>query len=99
MKKLISAVLATAIAGTAFAAAPTALAKTTTYKLGDTNMDGALTVSDVTEIQRVIAQLNADKKGYIKLLGDVNGGGLDITLRSFKNTLRNIRRNIQLTKS
>lgn len=34
MKKLISAVLATAIAGTAFAAAPTALAKTTTYKQG-----------------------------------------------------------------
>ena len=79
MKKILSALLVTAIAGTAFAAAPTALAKTTTYKLGDTNMDGALTVSDVTEIQRVIAQLNADKKGYIKLLGDVNGGGLDIT--------------------
>ncbi len=79
MKKILSALLVTAIAGTAFAAAPTALAKTTTYKLGDTNMDGAVTVSDVTEIQRVIAQLNADKKGYIKLLGDVNGGGLDIT--------------------
>lgn len=79
MKKFLSALLVIAIAGTAFAAAPTALAKTTTYKLGDTNMDGAVTVSDVTEIQRVIAQLNADKKGYIKLLGDVNGGGLDIT--------------------
>ena len=79
MKKILSALLVTAIAGTAFAAAPTVLAKTTTYKLGDTNMDGALTVSDVTEIQRVIAQLNADKNGYIKLLGDVNGGGLDIT--------------------
>ena len=79
MKKILSALLVTAIAGTAFATAPTALAKTTTYKLGDTNMDGAVTVSDVTEIQRVIAQLNADKKGYIKLLGDVNGGGLDIT--------------------
>lgn len=79
MKKILSALLVTAIAGTAFAAAPTALAKATTYKLGDTNMDGAVTVSDVTEIQRVIAQLNADKKGYIKLLGDVNGGGLDIS--------------------
>ena len=78
MKKILSALLVTAIAGTAFAAAPTALAKTTTYKLGDTNMDGSVTISDVTEIQRVIAQLNADKKGYIKLLGDVNGGGLDI---------------------
>lgn len=79
MKKFLSALLVTAIAGTAFAAAPTALAKTTTYKLGDTNMDGAVTVSDVSENQRVIAQFNADKKGYIKLLGDVNGGGLDIT--------------------
>ena len=39
MKKILSALLVTAIAGTAFAAAPTALAKTTTYKLGDTDKD------------------------------------------------------------
>lgn len=40
MKKILSALLVTAIAGTAFAAAPTALAKTTTYILGDTTKDG-----------------------------------------------------------
>ncbi|MEE0958139.1 MAG: dockerin type I repeat-containing protein [Ruminococcus sp.] len=78
MKKILSALLVTAIAGTAFAAAPTALAKTTTYKLGDTDKDGVVTVSDVTEIQRVLVERNVSDKEYVKLSGDVNKDGLKI---------------------
>lgn len=78
MKKILSALLVTAIAGTAFAAAPTALAKTTTYKLGDTDKDGVVSILDITEIQRVLAELNVSDKEYVKLSGDVNKDGLNI---------------------
>lgn len=49
------------------------------YLLGDTDMDGMVTVMDSTHIQRKLAELKADEYKYINYLGDSDNDGLNIT--------------------
>ncbi len=49
------------------------------YTRGDTDGDGSVTISDVTRIQRVLADLEKDSNGIVKRNGDVDNKGLDIT--------------------
>ena len=49
------------------------------YLLGDTDMDGMVTVMDSTHIQRKLAELKTDEYKYIDYLGDSDNDGLNIT--------------------
>lgn len=49
------------------------------YLLGDTDMDGMVTVMDSTHIQRKLAELKTDEYKYINYLGDSDNDGLNIT--------------------
>lgn len=53
------------------------------YKMGDTDRDGEVTITDATVIQRVLAEMIEDTNGHILRYGDVDGGGLSITDVSF----------------
>ena len=49
------------------------------YLLGDTDMDGTVTIMDSTHIQRKLAELKTDEYKYIDYLGDSDNDGLNIT--------------------
>lgn len=49
------------------------------YLLGDTDMDGMVTVMDSTHIQRKLAELKTDEYKHINYLGDSDNDGLNIT--------------------
>ena len=49
------------------------------YICGDADGDGYVTISNVTKIQRVLAQLESDSSGDVKRRGNVTGGAFDIT--------------------
>lgn len=48
------------------------------YKMGDTDRDGEVTITDATVIQRVLAEMIEDTDGHILKYGDINGNGLSI---------------------
>jgi len=48
------------------------------YKLGDTDWDGEVTITDATVIQRLLADMIEDSDGHILRYGDIDGGGLSI---------------------
>ena len=48
------------------------------YKLGDTDRDGDVTITDATVIQRLLADMIEDSDGHILRYGDIDGGGLSI---------------------
>lgn len=45
------------------------------YLKGDVSKDMQITVDDVTEIQRLLAEFDTDNPGSVKIRGDVNGDG------------------------
>ena len=45
------------------------------YLRGDSNKDMAISVDDVTEIQRLLAEFETENKDSLILRGDVNGDG------------------------
>lgn len=47
-------------------------------KLGDTDRDGEVTITDATVIQRLLADMIEDIDGHILRCGDIDGGGLSI---------------------
>ena len=48
------------------------------YKMGDTDRDGEVTITDATVIQRVLAEMIEDTNGHILRYGDIDGNGLSI---------------------
>lgn len=49
------------------------------YVIGDADGNGEITISDVTKLQRILAEFETDEDGTIARRCDVNGGGLDIS--------------------
>ncbi|MEE1017705.1 MAG: dockerin type I repeat-containing protein [Ruminococcus sp.] len=49
----------------------------TEYILGDANSDGVVTISDVTAVQMVSADISAPE--FNEKAGDIDGNGLDVT--------------------
>lgn len=49
-----------------------------TRYIGDVDLDGDVTITDATVIQRVLAEMIDDKDGHILRYGDIDGGGLSI---------------------
>ena len=45
------------------------------YLRGDSNKDMAISVDDVTEIQRLLAEFDSENKDSLKIRGDINGDG------------------------
>ena len=78
MKKL-QAIFLTAISLAAVFCAAFPASAATTYIRGDADGDGYVNITDVTMIQRVIAQLETDRTGWVKRRGNVTGGNFDIT--------------------
>lgn len=76
MKRIICSAIITAIL--LAAAAFSASAAYISYVLGDADGDSVITIRDVTAIQRVLAQLDADPKGNVKRRGNVTFGTFDI---------------------
>ena len=77
MKKVLRSIftalmLFTMIIGTALAS------HAAVYKMGDTDRDGEVTITDATVIQRVLAEMIEDTDGHILKYGDINGNGLSI---------------------
>ncbi len=75
--KIFISMMLTAIVG--ISAAVFSAAAESKYICGDANGDGRVTISDVTMIQRVLAQLEPDSNGSVKRRGNVTGGAFDIT--------------------
>ena len=78
MKKL-QPILLTAISLAAVFCAAFSASASTAYIRGDADGDGYVNINDVTAIQRVIAELESDRDGWIKRRGNVTGGNFDIT--------------------
>ena len=49
----------------------------TEYILGDANSDGVVTISDVTAVQMVLADISLPE--FNEKAGDIDGNGLDVT--------------------
>ena len=49
----------------------------TEYILGDANSDGVVTISDVTAVQMVLADISVPE--FNEKAGDIDGNGLDVT--------------------
>ena len=86
LKKTVSILLAfitvfsvlTIIPFNAFAAVFSATAESN-YIRGDADGDGKVTITDVTLIQRVIAQLEPDSNGTVIRCGNVTEGSFGVT--------------------
>ena len=50
-----------------------------TYRIGDANIDGAVTIGDVTKIQRILAGLEEDDGGTVSRRCNVDGNKLSVT--------------------
>lgn len=49
------------------------------YRIGDANIDGAVTIGDVTKIQRILAGLEEDEGGIVSRRCNVDGNKLSVT--------------------
>ena len=49
------------------------------YRIGDANIDGAVTIGDVTKIQRILAGLEEDDGGTVSRRCNVDGNKLSVT--------------------
>lgn len=78
MKKL-QAICFTAVGLAAVCCAAFSASAATAYIRGDADGDGKVNIRDVTKIQRVIAEIETDRDGWIKRRGNVTGGNFDIT--------------------
>ena len=78
MKKICVSILALICMIISVSAVSVSAAKIT-YMRGDADGDSFVTISDVTRIQRVLADLEKDSNGIVKRNGDVDNNGLDIT--------------------
>lgn len=80
MKIIIAILLAAALLITVAAVTVSANTGTPTqiYVCGDADGDMIVTIYDVTEIQKLLADIIKDIDGMIALRGDVNNNGLDI---------------------
>lgn len=78
MKKICVSILALICMIISVSAVSVSAAKIT-YMRGDADGDSFVTISDVTRIQRVLADLEKDPNGIVKRNGDVDNNGLDIT--------------------
>ena len=83
---LLAAIIVSMVGFSAFsvgAADSSALAKTgaqqVKYLNGDADGDGYVTIIDVTVIQRFLVNAYHDADGMLKIRGDVDKNGLDIT--------------------
>ena len=50
------------------------------YRLGDTDRDGEVTITDATVIQRLLVEMIEDNDGHILRCGDIDGGGTVVTV-------------------
>lgn len=54
-------------------------AQESSYLRGDADGDGKITISDVTKIQRILADLEPDTGGDVAMRADLDGSGLGIS--------------------
>lgn len=79
MKLVLKALSLAMMICVSISAAPFSASADSVYIRGDADGDGKVTISDVTMVQRLIANSVKDTKGAIKRRANVNGGNLDIT--------------------
>ena len=77
LKSFTAVVLSVIIAACVIFAVRAVADNKTEYILGDANSDGFVTISDVTAVQMVLADISVP--GFNEKAGDIDGNGLDVT--------------------
>lgn len=79
MKKLFIAAACVALTAALMLPLFSVSAQGNSYVRGDADGDGRVTISDVTKIQRILADLEYDTDGSVAMRADINGDRLDIS--------------------
>ncbi len=77
LKSFTAVVLSVIIAACVIFAVHAVADNKTEYILGDANSDGVVTISDVTAVQMVLADISLPE--FNEKAGDIDGNGLDVT--------------------
>ncbi len=77
LKSFTAVVLSVIIAACVIFAVHAVADNKTEYILGDANSDGVVTISDVTAVQMVLADISVPE--FNEKAGDIDGNGLDVT--------------------